>query len=156
MGAVDRDSGDNAVDDLQTVTAESAPDKAPFNELLRVDIDERRDLVGSLIDGGETLWLNEYIKQGSYVGFTHGVGIGIKEIGAFIGNSEATIMTGMVTYVSWKGVGKSKIAIQRVGDSVIDVRQFVESQKYTGFTRRGFRINKDKYSEFLTKLKSLV
>lgn len=125
----------------------------PFNEVLRFKIDERRDLVASLIEKGKSLWINEYLKTGSYIGFTNkGIGIGTSDFNNFLDSSKIAMNTNQSASVQWKGSGKSKILIRQVDNQIIDVRHYVESNRYTGFTKRGFRLPKSKYKEFVDEL----
>lgn len=129
----------------------------PFKEVLRFQVDERMDLVVSLIENGASLWINEYLKTGSYVGFTNkGIGIGVNDFKNFLDNSKLVISSGQAASVQWKGRGKSKILIRLVENQIIDVRHYVESSKYTGFTRRGFRLPKDRFKDFISELEKKV
>lgn len=134
--------------------------KNPFNEVLRFPIDERRDLVASLIENGRSLWINEYLKTGSYIGFTNkGIGIGTSDFLNFLNSSRLAMNSNQAASVQWKGTGKSRILIRQVDNQIIDVRHYVESSRYTGFTKRGFRLPKQSYINFIdaleTKLKTV-
>lgn len=150
----ERDLQDEVPQDLQdNQVSEKIPQKRPFNEILRFPVDERRDLVVSLIDDGKSLWINEYLKTGSYIGFTNkGIGIATNDLGNFIQNSLNTMRNGQTTYLQWKGNGKSKILMRLVGGQIVDVRHFVESLRYTGFTKRGFRLTKNQLGNFIQAL----
>lgn len=132
--------------------------KNPFNEILRFPIDDRRDLVASLIENGKSLWINEYLKAGSYIGFTNkGIGIGTTDFLNFLNSSRLAMNSNQAASVQWKGTGKSKIIIRQVGSQIMDIRHFVESSRYTGFTKRGFRLPKESYKNFIGELeKKLV
>lgn len=129
-----------------------------FTEVFRVSIDDRRDLVVSNVYDKDYLWINEYYKFGSFIGFSNkGIGIGKKEVDDFIKKSILTLKTGESNSVSWKGWGRSKIMIQKVvpssGEEIIDLRQYIESENYTGFTRRGFRLNTQQFIKFLDEFR---
>lgn len=131
--------------------------KDSFKEVLRFSVDERRDLVVSYIENGKSLWINEYLKEGSYIGFTNkGIGIGTNDAHNFINNSKQAMNGSSVTSVQWKGTGKSKIIIRQVDGQIIDIRHYVESSRYTGFTRRGFRLPKESYKNFIGQLEKSV
>lgn len=147
----------------QTTLQKSTPtkSKADFEEVARVDIDDRRDLVISLIDDGQSYWINEYLKSGSYIGFSNkGIGLAKKDVGLFVLDALTTLKNGQTTSVQWKGSGNSKIIIQKLDeestqDSVLDIRQYVESSKFTGFTKRGFRLHKEQFEKFIDTLSKL-
>ncbi len=42
------------------------------------------------------------------------------------------------------------------GKSYIDIRKYVESQNYTGFTKQGIRFNAALFGEFLENLKKVA
>ena len=42
------------------------------------------------------------------------------------------------------------------GKNYIDIRKFVESQNYTGFTKQGIRFNAELFGEFLGNLKKVA
>ena len=42
--------------------------------------------------------------------------------------------------------------IRMAGASTVDIRHYVESSNFTGFTRRGFNLNQDQFIEFLNAL----
>ncbi|PIS14796.1 hypothetical protein COT64_00745 [Candidatus Shapirobacteria bacterium CG09_land_8_20_14_0_10_39_12] len=126
-----------------------------FIEIMRFPIDERRDLVVSKITG--EIWMSEFYKTGSFIGYSNkGVGIGKDDMENFVKKATLTLKTGESSFLPWKGLGKSKVMIQKIsspsGEDTVDVRQYVESEKYTGFTRRGFRFGKRKFEEFLNQL----
>ncbi len=134
---------------------------ADFEEVARVDIDDRRDLVISLISDGQFYWMNEYIKSGSYIGFSNkGIGIAKKDLESFLLNAHSTLKNGETTSVQWKGSGSSKVVTQKLDgksreNSVFDVRQYVESNNFAGFTKRGFRLNKEQFEKFIDRLSKL-
>lgn len=144
-----------------SVPSKPATQAKGFKEIARQEIDTRRDLVASLIENGKSVWINEYYKQGSYIGFSNkGVGVGTNDLGEFVKKSLKTVETNEGSEVAWKGDGKSKIMIRPVdslfGSDVIDVRQYVESASFTGFTKRGFRMGKDQFREFVMQLEKQV
>jgi len=67
------------------LTENNNNDKNSLEEVLRFPVDNRRDLVVTFIEKGESLWIREYIKEGSFIGFTdNGIGIGTNDANNFI------------------------------------------------------------------------
>lgn len=125
-----------------------------LNELARIEVDTRRDVVASFIKEKETLLINEYLKNGSYIGFTKaGVAMSFSDIPLFIRNCTETIKTGNPTSVPWNKSMRSKVVIQRVGTDSLDLRQFIETDKYTGFTRKGLRVEKKIVEKIIFQLR---
>ena len=128
----------------------SQESKTPFKDILKFEVNGETDLVISLMDNDQVIWINEYRKAGSYIGFTQkGVGFGRKDLDTFLKHSALTLKSGQTTSVPWKGKGNSKLIIQDAGNDMVDLRLFVESSKYTGFTKKGFRLSKAQYTELL-------
>lgn len=150
----DSDIQDDVPQEVQdNQVSEDTTVKSPFKEVVRFPVDDRRDLVVSYIEDGKSLWINEYLKAGSYVGFTNkGIGIGTNDAGNFINNSRLAMNGSNATSVQWKGTGKSKIIIRQVDNHIVDIRHYVESSRYTGFTKRGFRLPKESYKNFIGQL----
>jgi hypothetical protein len=144
-------------DSKSTSQSKIVSDSINFKEICRLSIDDKRDLVASYIKSKESIIINTFFKSGSFVGYSNrGVTILSKDVGEFVKYSLKTIATGETTSVTWKGSSKSKIMIQKVDDkktnSLVDVRLYIETEKYTGFTKKGFRISSTKYKEFIDVL----
>ena len=81
---------------------------------------------------------------------------GLSALRKLLSNQKAkilhTIKTKNPNFLTWKGKGKSKIMIRIAGASTVDIRHYVESRNFTGFTRRGFNLNQDQFIEFLNSL----
>jgi len=141
--------------------SETVTNDGNFKEICRLSIDEKRDLVASYMSNNENIIINIYFKLGSYVGYSNrGVTILSKDIVEFIDNSLKTLSNGESTSVSWKGSSRAKVMIQTIDDqstySPIDVRQYIETENYTGFTKKGFRLSQTKFKEFIEFLRTNI
>ena len=103
--------------------------------------------------------MDEYLKSDSFTGFTKKNIIIVKDdLKEFIDKSMYLLFTSNAgkQYIKWEGLeSEKKIIIQNIENEYIDVRQFVKSANYTGPTKRGFRIQVEKYQDFIKKLKKL-
>lgn len=146
-------------DHENTGQPETPISNSDFKEICRLSIDDKRDLVASYMSNKENIIFNIYFKTGSYVGYSNrGVAILSKDVLEFIDNSLKTLSNGESSSVSWKGSPRAKVMIQNIDDqstySPIDVRQYIETENYTGFTKKGFRLSQTKFKEFIGLLRT--
>lgn len=115
--------------------------------------DETRDILVSLVDSNRCLWITERIKSGNQSEVSkNGIGIAILDLQNFLDKTANTLSTGNENSISWKGEGKSKLIFKRIGQGSISIQHYVESQNFTGFTKRGFSLTFEQYIQFVALL----
>lgn len=143
----------------KTIKKKTKNSKSTFKDILRFNYDEYRDLVVS-VSKNKLMWINEYSKNGDYIGFTQkGFGFLINEYDEFINKTLDTIKNNTENKMRWLEEGNATMNITPITNplqskDLIDIRKYVTSDKYTGYTKKGFRFEKEKLIEFLKELKN--
>lgn len=116
---------------------------AAFQEIGRIKTSKQSALVMSLYDS-DGLIINEYINTQKYTGFTKkNVMISTDHIPQ-LATSLTAAVNGATMKMEWySGVRQPAELHIRLVDDKVDVRQWLTEGAYTGYTLKGFRIDKD-------------
>jgi hypothetical protein len=132
-----------------------------FIEIARVEIKPDKFLIISKTDSG--FWINEYIKKENYTGNTnHGFGINVSDYEKFIELVEDTLKTSKENRIKWMGSSTSELVITKNPSSAhkdknyVDLRKFIHTSKYTGYTKKGIRLFEDEFLIFFKKFRDLI
>ena len=129
-----------------------------FIELFRYEIDPITFLVVSETKDKNGIWVNEFKDKHDYKGFTrYGFGINASALKEFIINCNKTIRTDEETSMRWIGSESSELKIRSIikeeyDIELVDLRQFIKSKNYKGFTKKGLRIKKEVVKSFIDEL----
>jgi len=145
------------------VLSEASETNSDFHELFKFEIDNQHTLVVSEVSVKERIWINEFVSRGNYTGFTeHGVGFMYSDTKQFITNARETTRTGRETRMPWKTGTHSELVITKIasavykGKYIIDLRQYITTTRYTGYTRKGVRLFEDEFRRFVSLLEEKV
>lgn len=124
-----------------------------FNNILTFPIGGSRKLVASLFNENEDLIITEYVNTDSYKGYTpKNVIVAVKDINIFIEKSQKVLSSSLEESVPWKGSESEKIIIKKIDSSTIDIRQYLNTSWYTGYTKKGFRLDSSTWNKFIELL----
>lgn len=131
-----------------------------FKELFRFNYDNYRDLVVSKTKKN-CVWINEYSKNGDYIGFTQrGFGFQVNRQEEFLNLVADTLNNEKENHMGWLDEGDAKLIIAPIettpGKKAVDIRKYVENDKYKGFTKKGFRFEVGKLRDFANELVSYI
>jgi len=131
-----------------------------FEEITRLRVNKKREIVVSYFDKRKFIIINEYIDDDDFTGFSkRNLIISKEDITDFVNKSLSLlnkIDKSEEFTLRWKGKKSGeKIIIRKVNNNFVDARQYIETDKYTGFTRRGLRIDNEKFSELVNLLKEI-
>jgi len=139
-------------------TKKNKKDENTFQELFRFNYDSYRDLVVSKTKKN-FIWINEFLKNGDYIGFTQkGFGFSLDKSADFFTNCDKLLQDGQEKKLDWLDEKDAVLIISSLnndnGSPMIDIRKFINTEKYQGFTKKGFRFEKGKFISLLNELKS--
>jgi superfamily I DNA and/or RNA helicase/very-short-patch-repair endonuclease len=134
-------------------------DKNDFKELFRISINTTKDLVVS--ETQDLYWVSEFLNTEDYIGFTtKGFGFKKSNLKDFIDKCNNSIISNSENEMQWGDSKSSKLQINlhesRGGEPLIDIRQYINQPTYTGFTKKGIRVQINTFQDLLTKLKTLL
>ena len=105
--------------------------------------------------------IGDYVKSNKYEGLTKsGVVIKKNQIDLFLDNVNKTLNTGLQTSMSWNNMENAELLIRKEekilssGTYYIDLRQFVKSKNFEGYTKKGLRMDEQIFKEFFEEFKS--
>lgn len=126
------------------------PEANGFDNILEFKIGSGRKLVVSLFNDSENLIINEYVERDSYTGYTQkNLVIATRDIGELIDKSKKVLEDSREESLPWKGSEKEKIIIKRIDKTTIDIRQYLYTSWYTGYTKKGLRLDTGVWSKFI-------
>jgi hypothetical protein len=137
----------------------TSTDKNDFKELFRIKIDNTKDLVVSETE--DLYWVSEFLNTESYTGFTtKGFGFKKSNLKDFIDKCNNSIISKAENEMQWANSKSSKLLINlhesKGREPLIDIRQYINQPNYSGYTKKGIRVQIDKFQDLLAKLKTLL
>ncbi len=135
---------------------------ANLREIGKIDVSKYSSLI--IAEDNDVVLVSEYIKSNPYTGFSgKTICISIKNVDLFI--EEVTrVLTGelSVTMMQWCNTSNKELIIQKVQKEEkdfkvqkYDLRQYVNTEEYKGYTKKGLRLTR-KSLKSLLKFLSLV
>lgn len=135
----------------------SRPQASGFKNILTYPIGARRKLAVSFLNNDEDLIISEYVETDSYAGYTKkNLVIASKDIRHLIEKSRSVINDSNEESIPWKGNESEKIIIKKIDKLTIDLRQYLNTSWYSGYTKRGFRLDISTWSKFIDTLEKAV
>lgn len=132
-----------------------------FEEIKKIELKPDKFLVLSKTDKG--YWVNEYINKKNYSGnTTHGFGFNIEDKDTFISAVEDTLKNSKENRIKWMGSENSELVISKNPSSVhidknyVDLRKFIHTAKYTGYTKKGIRLFEEEFIKFFNEFKEII
>lgn len=129
--------------------------ESPFNNIGEIKLENNRSIVVSLLGDGN-YWFNEKVKNASYSGFTQkGFGLKTKDWKKFKIILADTIKNSSAQEKRLRVSDSTELVIHRPSSSTIDIRQYITSDNYTGWTKKGLRLTDRNAEEILKQTKNL-
>lgn len=103
--------------------------------------DERSIVISKKQDG--SLWINEKLMTANFKGFTSkGFGIRLDQVKMFITAYEELINASEPKRYDIELSDESTLVLHNPDNDTVDVRYYINTPKYTGFTKKGVRLTK--------------
>jgi len=124
-----------------------------FKEVFEIRGDNKTYAVSETEDG-TGIWINEKIVSNGQEIFTnHGIGFNKKDLEKFQESVIATIQDNQERNVPWLNSKSSVLRIHMPDENTIDLRKHISTKSYTGFTKKGIRLQTKEVIELAKKLK---
>lgn len=129
-----------------------AQEKSDFKRVGLVKVSDNRALVISSYYKNSRLIIAEHVRNSTFTGFTkRNVCLNKGDVDNFVDALNRAIEQKEPSELSWAGSTANKIMVSET-NNMIDIRQWINSDKYTGYTRNGFRLDKAIVRELIGKL----
>ncbi len=123
-----------------------------FKEMFEVR-DDNKTYVVSETEDGTGIWINEKITSNGQEIFTnHGIGFNKKDLDEFQVSVLATIKDRQERKVPWLNSKSSVLKIHVPDENTVDLRKYITTKSYTGFTKKGIRVSTATLSTLLKEL----
>ncbi len=115
--------------------------------------DDNKTYVVSETEDGTGIWINEKITSNGQEIFTnHGIGFNKKDLDEFQVSVLATIKDRQERKVPWLNSKSSVLKIHVPDENTVDLRKYITTKSYTGFTKKGIRVSTATLSTLLKEL----
>lgn len=114
-----------------------------FINIFEVTLAPGRSIVVSTSGKGKksTLWFNEKLNKTTYIGFTQkGFGLKIEDAWEFILAVRNLASGARADEIRFGLGGGKELVVYVPAPNQVDMRQYIKSAKYTGFTKKGIRL----------------
>ncbi|MBI3984053.1 DUF559 domain-containing protein [Candidatus Microgenomates bacterium] len=117
---------------------------AEFKEIGRVGVEAGQSIAVSTYDGGSKISISEHLSTGGFTGFTKkNVSIDANDRDQLIEAINEAIASAATNVLHWAGQSDSKSVIVSQQYRKIDIRQWIKTPSYSGYTKKGFRIDSE-------------
>lgn len=132
-----------------------ASDTDKFKLLKEIVFSESRKIAIAERSNGD-YWFNEWVSGPTYIGFTSkGFGIPNELMPKFISALQGTIADTGTKEVRINIATDKELIVWRPAPNQIDIRQWINSEKYTGYTKKGLRFVNSNAAKLLEAIKEL-
>lgn len=127
-----------------------------FKEVFEIRGDNKSYVVSETEDG-TGIWINEKIVSNGQEIFTnHGIGFNKKDSEKFQESIIATIQDSQERNIPWFNSKSSVLRIHMPDENTVDLRKYINTNSYTGFTKKGIRLPADIIISLLKELMDKV
>lgn len=143
-----------SIEPIAKPLAVTRDNKPSFRQIAVAKLSSERGIVVSeKEDGG--LWVNEKLVTSNYKGFTSkGFGLKADQLSPFIAAYKNAIASTSPVRYDVNLSDESTLVIYNPDESTVDVRYYVNTPKYTGFTKKGIRLTKRNATLLLEAMES--
>lgn len=114
-----------------------------FKQIREITISKKRMIVISKRDGG-SYWFNEKVKGTIYTGFTQkGFGLNAEDYDDFKAALLSISSNNSAVEKRFKVSSTSETVVYHPYPDTVDIRQFISSERYTGWTKKGIRVTNE-------------
>lgn len=138
---------------IEAITGEEIVEE-DAQELLDFMVTDNISIKVKYLENEKYLIMSEFVNRGNFTGYTtRNIIISSDNIANFLDKLEKVIKGMGEERIPWKDSNSAIVLLKSLDSDMVDIRQYIASPKYTGYTKKGFRFSRSVWKTFLDELK---
>ena len=126
-----------------------------FDQIGEIQLSTRRSIVVSSC-GCDSYWFNEKVNDPNYSGFTQkGFGLKANDWSDFKSALANISSDSSAEERRFKINDSTELVVYHTSPDIVDIRQYITSEKYTGWTKKGIRVTNENAKKIVEQLAAL-